>query len=835
MKVFISSTYKDLIDYRTATIRAVEGTSYQASKMEVFGARPDEPLEACLREVEESDLFIGIYALRYGFVPEGADISITELEYLHAKKLGRPIYCFILDEENQPWLNKWIEDEPGKSKLKNFKQRIQKDHVCDYYTTSDDLRAKVANALSHYLVRNLLASDSEFTTPYSQPKPKGSTLPSQAYFFGRKQELAIIAEAILPESRTWGALIDGPGGIGKTALAIHAADIASDLVFDNKIFISAKIKELTPAGEKLLTDFTRADYLALLNELALELGEKDIQKLAPEERPNFLRISLQGKRVLMIFDNLESLHENDRTRLFQFLGRLPQGNKAIVTSRLRTDVEARIIRLDRLRLNEAMELIAEISKSNPLLARSNARERHKLYEVTNGNPLLIKWVTGQLGRKGSHFRTLNEAYGIIDQANRFNDPLEFIFGDLLNSSTDNEKVILAALSFFSRPAKLSWISQITGLSESIVEASLNDLVYRSILVSDHEYHEFYLPPLNSRFIQNKHPNLVRSFGKQIKQRAHKLIVRFPFNQRTDKQARFSYLEEQWPTIQSALPIFEAEAYRFSEIYYVLSDFLEMTGRWDELIWICEIAERFEVEAVKKYNSTWLAKLFKADTYDAGKFAYRAGWLYYLRGQTTNLISASERVTEYWQSEGALQWAAALRLSGLASMAKGDYSKARDAFRDGLKLWNKNQRPKEVAVALSDLATVELAIGNYDEAERNLDEALDISNAIGNQDEIAAQTGRLAEIALRKENWRRAKILASKALEMAKTNKLQDRIAINCLRVAKSLLNQNMLTESLPYAQQAKEIFTSLHSRYLSEAEEILIIIESKIKDSDSDH
>ncbi len=86
MKVFISSTYKDLIDYRAAAIRAVEGTNYQASKMEVFGARPDEPLDACLKEVEESDLFIGIYALRYGYIPEGADISITEMEYLHAQE-----------------------------------------------------------------------------------------------------------------------------------------------------------------------------------------------------------------------------------------------------------------------------------------------------------------------------------------------------------------------------------------------------------------------------------------------------------------------------------------------------------------------------------------------------------------------------------------------------------------------------------------------------------------------------------------------------------------------------------------------------------------------------
>ena len=151
MKVFISSTYKDLVDYRAAAIRAVEGTNYQASKMEVFGARSEEPLYACLKEVEESDLFIGIYALRYGFIPEGSDISITEMEYLHAKNLQKPIYCFMLDDENQPWLSKWIEDEPGKSQLKDFKQRIQRSHVCDYFTTPDDLRAKVANGLSHYV------------------------------------------------------------------------------------------------------------------------------------------------------------------------------------------------------------------------------------------------------------------------------------------------------------------------------------------------------------------------------------------------------------------------------------------------------------------------------------------------------------------------------------------------------------------------------------------------------------------------------------------------------------------------------------------------------------
>jgi len=151
MKVFISSTYDDLINYRAAAIRAVEGTNYQVGKMEVFGARSDEPVAASLKEVEQSEIFIGIYALRYGHIPDGSDISITEMEYAHAKKLGKKIYCFLLDDENQPWLKKWIEGDPGKSKLESFKKQVQKDHVCDYFTTPDDLRAKVANALGFFV------------------------------------------------------------------------------------------------------------------------------------------------------------------------------------------------------------------------------------------------------------------------------------------------------------------------------------------------------------------------------------------------------------------------------------------------------------------------------------------------------------------------------------------------------------------------------------------------------------------------------------------------------------------------------------------------------------
>jgi hypothetical protein len=79
--------------------------------MEVFGARAKEPSEACLNEINGCELFGGIYAHRYGFVPDGSHVSITEAEFEHAKANNKTILCFVVDED-YPWPPRMIEDEP---------------------------------------------------------------------------------------------------------------------------------------------------------------------------------------------------------------------------------------------------------------------------------------------------------------------------------------------------------------------------------------------------------------------------------------------------------------------------------------------------------------------------------------------------------------------------------------------------------------------------------------------------------------------------------------------------------------------------------------------------
>ena len=73
MRVFLSSTYADLVGHRQAAATALERLNQQVGRMEVFGARPDEPAKACVDEIDQCGIFVGIYAHRYGFVPQGSD------------------------------------------------------------------------------------------------------------------------------------------------------------------------------------------------------------------------------------------------------------------------------------------------------------------------------------------------------------------------------------------------------------------------------------------------------------------------------------------------------------------------------------------------------------------------------------------------------------------------------------------------------------------------------------------------------------------------------------------------------------------------------------------
>jgi CheY-like chemotaxis protein len=160
MKIFLSSTYQDLVSHREAAARAVERLGQQGIRMEVFGARPLEATSACLEEILDSDALVGIYAHRYGYVPGGQSKSITEQEFDFALEKQKPTFCFVVDEE-YPWLPKHVESEPGRTRLREFLQRLRDRVVSDSFTTPEDLAFKVASSLGRFLLYRKVKDDLE--------------------------------------------------------------------------------------------------------------------------------------------------------------------------------------------------------------------------------------------------------------------------------------------------------------------------------------------------------------------------------------------------------------------------------------------------------------------------------------------------------------------------------------------------------------------------------------------------------------------------------------------------------------------------------------------------
>lgn len=620
-----------------------------------------------------------------------------------------------------------------------------------------------------------------------------NNLPRLQSFFGRETELAAIRDALDPESRTWGALIDGPGGMGKTSLAVRAAYDCLPDQFQRIIFVSVKDRELDDDGVRQLGTFILPGFLEMMNELARELGQQDIAKAPEDQRIRLLLDALRPARALLILDNLESLTKDDRDKLFTFVKRLPQGCKAILTSRRRIGSGSELLILEKLDEAAALETLADLARHNPLLAKTSEAERLTLYTQTGGNPLLLRWVAGQLGRGSC--RTFADALHFLRSCPPDNDPLEFIFGDLVKEFTDGETRVLVALTYFTLQAKMEHIAELAGLDEAAVATALRTLANRSLVVPDQEETAFALVPMVADFLRRSRPEVVAETGSRLEKRAYALIVENGY-QEFD---RFPILDAGWPTVAPALPLFVAGPNpRLQTVCHALNRFLEFTGRWDEYLSLVLQAEAKAVATGDHDNAGWRA--------------FDVGWVHSLRHQADAVLSCADHAAGHWRTAkaGTRVRTAAITLRGIGHQLMRDYPSAIAAYREALDLYRTLSRESaDVAMTLNAIADAEYASGDVDGAERDLREALRVARMVGYAEGVAYISGNLAEVELDRENWQKAESLAREALTLSEKLGRQELIAEDCRLLANALVRQGKSAEALPHAGRAVETFTLL--------------------------
>ena len=145
--VFVSSTSVDLKPHRQAVRSVIDGLGLKFIGMEDFAASGLPPATLIRRKVVESDHYVGIIGMRYGYVDPCSGLSMTELEYRQAVSSAKPIFLFVMDK-NAPITAGMVETDPqGFAKLVEFRERVLKAHTCGLFNAPEDLTQKVGLAL----------------------------------------------------------------------------------------------------------------------------------------------------------------------------------------------------------------------------------------------------------------------------------------------------------------------------------------------------------------------------------------------------------------------------------------------------------------------------------------------------------------------------------------------------------------------------------------------------------------------------------------------------------------------------------------------------------------
>ena len=114
--------------------------------MEYFEAMGVGATAGSLEKLKDAQLYVGIFAHRYGYVENGYEKSVTELEFENAEQLER--LCFMLDPAH-PWPQDAADPEHHKQ-MTAFQDRVEK-LIRAKFTTVDDFKVKLQQALLPHL------------------------------------------------------------------------------------------------------------------------------------------------------------------------------------------------------------------------------------------------------------------------------------------------------------------------------------------------------------------------------------------------------------------------------------------------------------------------------------------------------------------------------------------------------------------------------------------------------------------------------------------------------------------------------------------------------------
>ncbi len=230
LRVFVSSTLAELTDERAVVARAISTLGLTPVLFEL-GARPHPPRELYRAYLSQSDIFIGLYWQRYGWIGPDMEISGLEDEFRLSGSIPRLLYVKDPAPDREPRLAAMIEqlETEGTESYRSFRTPRELGRL-----VRDDL----ALLLSEGFTRPGTRGGRSASAPSEGDGRVQRSLPvTPTSLIGRERDILEVSK-LLQSSEVRLVTLTGPGGVGKTRLAIAVGERLDDSYPRGTAFVS---------------------------------------------------------------------------------------------------------------------------------------------------------------------------------------------------------------------------------------------------------------------------------------------------------------------------------------------------------------------------------------------------------------------------------------------------------------------------------------------------------------------------------------------------------------------------------------------------------------------
>lgn len=332
LRIFISSPYSGLEDYRSVVNDTILRLGQYPLAMEYFGTQPGGAVAVSVASLADADVYVLLVAWRYGTIKDGETRSVTHLEYAEAVSRNLPRFVYLAapgtehDDRLFPVAHR---DHEHLEDLRAFRDHLEANELRSYFTSAHDLGRLIAVDLGNYL-RRLIEQEhdsrSGVVPRILPPRPVG--------FVGRERELSSLCAQLLQARNTGISVqITGMGGIGKSTLAsevVHTLAGSAGAFPDGIVTVSCNGQAGLP-GLEWIYDRILAAWRVTLSPDALATAGSDEKAVFLREDALRTRAQSQGGALLFL-DNVE--RELPLDRLVETMAGL--GFATLVTSRVQS-------------------------------------------------------------------------------------------------------------------------------------------------------------------------------------------------------------------------------------------------------------------------------------------------------------------------------------------------------------------------------------------------------------------------------------------------------------------------------------------------------------------